>query len=234
MSSSIIITGASSGIGRASALALAGWDGPLILSGRSSDRLQETLALLIERQGRGSVCPADLSSPKQLAALVEWAEKQAPLHGFVHAGGGAEFGTAESQPPEVWEAQIGVNLNAAYRLTHLALQGMIPRKQGHLVYINSVAGLRSFPASSAYVAAKHGLKGLADAVREDVRPHGIKVSTLYPGATASEWWQKQEGDFPLEEMLEVEAVGEAVAYILNQGGQTVVEELLLRHQQGDF
>lgn len=234
MEHTLVITGASSGIGRAVALGLADWDGLLLLSGRSEERLGETLALLEAAGGRGAICLCDLRKSGDIEALIKTAEAQAPLHGLVHCGGEAEFAPAHEQPPETWAAQIEINLVAAYHLTHHALKFMLPRKRGHIIYINSVAGRQPFPASSAYVAAKHGLRGLADAVREEGRLSGIKVTTIYPGATDTPWWSHQPGEAPTERMLSADHVAQTVAFALSLSGPAVVEELVVRHVQGDF
>ncbi len=231
---SIIITGASSGIGRACALALADWNGPLILSGRSTERLQATLESVENLGGRGIIHVADLSDTAAVGPLIAAAEAEAPIYALVHAGGSAISGAAHEQDPAVWAAQIDLNLAGAYRLTQRVLEQLLPRRRGHLVYLNSVAGLQGFPNSSAYVAAKHGLRGLAQAVREEVREQQISVTSIFPGATATEWWDKQSGDFPLEQMLSPEAVGKAVAFVLSLEPPAVVEELVMRHQGGDF
>ena len=234
MERTLIITGASSGIGRAVALALAGWDGLLVLSGRSGERLGETLAALEAAGGRGAVKVCDLRESGDIETLIKTAEARAPLHGLVHCGGAAEFAPADEQPPETWAAQIELNLVAAYHLTHHALKIMMPRQRGHIIYVNSVAGRQPFPASSAYVAAKHGLRGLADAVREEGRPNGIKVTTIYPGATDTPWWSHQPGEAPTGRMLSADHVAQTVAFALSLSGPAVVEELVVRHVRGDF
>jgi len=234
MQRSLIITGASSGIGRATALSLANWEGHLILSGRSAPRLADTAQAIIAADGKAEICIADLSDDDAIAKLVNFAEGIAPLYGLIHCGGAGQFAPADEQSVDVWRSQIETNLIGAYALSHYALKVMISRKSGHLIYVNSVAGLQSFPSSSAYVAAKHGLKGLADSLRDECREHTSKVTTIYPSATATEWWDKQEGDFPTDKMLTVEAVAEAAVFALKMSGDAVIEEIVLRHQAGDF
>jgi short-subunit dehydrogenase len=111
---------------------------------------------------------------------------------------------------------------------------MVPRGEGHFIFINSVAGLESFPGNSAYVAAKHGLRGFAEALRMEAREHQIKVTSIFPGATDTEWWDKQAGEFPRDRMLKAEDVAAAVEFALSFTGNGVVEELTLRHLGGNF
>jgi len=213
---------------------LADWDGPLVLTGRSEERLSQTRKQVIARGGRAVTFVCDCTNQAQVAELVAYAEDQAPLYGVVISVGTAQFGLVVEQPGAVWRQQLDVNLAGPYQLTHAVLKPLLGRGAGHLVFINSVAGFKSFPGSSAYVAAKHGLRGLAETLRQEVREAGVKVTTIYPGATSTEWWDKQEGEFPRRRMLKPEDVAAATAFALKFSRTGVIEELTLRHVGGDF
>lgn len=234
MSKVLIITGASSGIGRAVAQTLDGWDGCLVLSGRSNERLKTICRTVRNRGGRAEVFPCDLMEPLAAAELVAAAEECGRLYGLVHAAGEANFGDILHQPDEDWTHTVEINLHAAYRIAREVLHGLSKQKRGRLVFINSVAALRGFPGSSAYVAAKHGLRGLAEAIRLEARGYGVSVSSILPGATDTEWWPKIEGKFPTDRMLKPEDVAQAVKFVLKMDDDAVVEELVLRHRLGDF
>ncbi len=230
----LIITGASSGIGRSVARQLAWWDGLLVLSGRSELRLNETLSEVESAGGRAITFPRDLTEPDAAVALVSEAEQHGSLTAVVLAAGAASGGTILDQPAAELQAGLETNLIAPYSLARAALRVMAPRKQGHLILINSVAGLKAFPASSAYVAAKHGLRGFTEALRLEAREHQIAVTGIFPGATDTPWWDGSSGDFPRERMLPPEDVAAAVDFALRLGPHSVVEELIMRHQAGDF
>ena len=121
-----------------------------------------------------------------------------------------------------------------YRLVRAALPGLRASGQSQIIFINSVAGRQIFQGSSAYVAAKHGLKAFADTLREEEREHGISVTSIFPGATNTRWWNKMDGEFPVDDMLSAEAVANAVAFAFNSAGHGVIEEIVIRHQKGDF
>lgn len=230
----MIITGASSGIGRAVAQRLAQWEGSLVLSGRSHRRLAETRASVEAQGARATTFACDLTAPDQVQELVAFAETQGPLRAVVLSAGTGQGAPVGEQPIDRWRKIVEDNLLGHYHLTRAALAPMAQRKQGHFVFVNSVAGLRAFPGSSAYVAAKHGLRGFADTLRQEARAYGVKVTSLFPGATDTEWWDKQEGEFRRDLMLKPEQVADAVEFVLSFGGEGVVEELVMRHLSGDF
>ncbi len=243
MSTSIIITGASSGIGRAVARRLAqppragygqGWDGCLVLTGRSRERLEETKSQVAAGGGRAEVIACDLTKVAAVEELVAFAEAQAPIYGVVMSAGSASFGPVMEHPPADWRRTLDINLLAPYQLSRLALARMAPREKGHLIFINSVAGLKSFAGSSAYVAAKHGLRGFTETLRLEAREHRVKVTSIFPGATDTEWWDKLADDVPRHRMLRPEDVAAAVEFALGFSEQGVVEELVVRHLGGDF
>ncbi|MFC1618381.1 SDR family oxidoreductase [Candidatus Neomarinimicrobiota bacterium] len=234
MSTSIIITGSSSGIGRAVALRLAHWDGVQVLTGRSRERLEKTRTQVEEKGGKAVIFPCDLSEPSAVEDLVAFAETHEPVYAVVLSAGTGTYGMIEDQPPSEWSRMIEVNLMGLYYLVNSSLRRMVNRKQGHFVFINSVAGLKSFPGNSAYASAKHGARGLAETLRLEARNHNIKVTSIFPGATDTEWWDKQDGEFPRERMLRAEDVAATVDFSLTFGARGVIEEIVLRDLGGDF
>ena len=234
MSTSIIITGSSSGIGRAVAEQLAGWEGLQILTGRSPERLEKTKLKVEEKGGKAVIFPCDLTDSSAVEDLVVFAETHAPLYAVVLSAGIGTFGTIADQPPSEWNRMIEVNLMGPYYLLHSALRRMESHRRGHFVFINSVAGLKSFAGNSAYVSAKHGMRGLAETLRLEARDRNIKVTSIIPGATDTEWWDKQEVSFPRERMLEAADVAAAVEFSLAFSSRGVIEEIILRDITGDI
>jgi short-subunit dehydrogenase len=206
-----LIAGATGGIGGAVADLLYGAGHSLILVGRATERLAETAARLTagsgpltangsdpaspavpEADGRFRTIALDLSKPLMLEASLADADVP-PLDGLVHSAGVVELGTVAETQPDAWIEQLLVNAAAPAELTRLLLPSLrAPR--GHVVFVNSGAGLRANPAWSAYAASKHALRALADALRAE-EPE-IRVTSVYPGRTASEMQRKvraQEG-----------------------------------------
>ncbi len=136
-----------------------------------------------------------------------------------------------SMSPKRFDALLAANLRSVFLVTRAFAPAMAARGRGDVFVMASVAGVRAFPAGGAYVAAKHGVLGLARALREELKPRGVRVVTVLPGATESPSW-KGSG-VPAARMMPAADVARAFfdAYRLDR--RTVVEEIILRPQLGD-
>ncbi|GGK37335.1 short chain dehydrogenase [Pilimelia terevasa] len=171
-----LITGATGGIGTAVAENLAARGDRLVLGGRDPDRLRE----LAGRLPGARVLPADLGDPGTLSA-----DGLPPrLDVLVHCAGVVALGPVADADAAVWERTLAVNLTGPAVLTRLALPALRAAR-GHVVFLNSGAGLHAGPGWSAYAASKFGLRALADALRAEEAAHGVRVTTVYPGRTAT-------------------------------------------------
>lgn len=180
-----IITGASGGIGRATALALAADGVTLCLVGRRLDALEAVAREVRARAARPRICRADFGRDEEAAALVAGLRREVErVDVLVHAAGVIALGPVEEAPAATFDRQYAVNVRGAYVLT----QGVLPllkAARGQVVFINSTAGLAGRAGSSQYAATKHALRGLADSLRDEVNDDGIRVLTLYLGRTAT-------------------------------------------------
>lgn len=186
-----LVTGAGAGIGAAVARALAGRGDTLVLLARSESRAAELRA---EYAGARTIV-ADLADPLGLAATVAAQELPDRLDSLVHVAGFVELGTVEETPADVWRRTMDVNLLAPAELTRILLPALRAAR-GQVVFVNSGSGLRANPEWSAYAASKHGLKALADSLRAEEAGAGVRVTTVYPGRTATGMQEKvheQEG-----------------------------------------
>ena len=119
-------------------------------------------------------------------------------------------------------------------MTKLVIEGMIKKKTGQLIFINSVAGLNPYPFSSAYVASKYGLRGFSSSLREELREHNIKVISIHPGAIDTPFWDNIKGDFQREDMLSVEDIATATVDAILAKNNVVHEEIVIRRTAGDI
>ena len=181
-----LITGATGSIGTALARELASQH-TLVLQGRAGARL---LALCAELGA--TPLPLDLTRPETFEAALAGLGR---VTNVVQNAGVVELGAVAEQPPEVWTHTLAVNVVAPAALTRLLLP-RVRAERGTLVFINSGAGLRANPGWASYAASKFALRALADALREEEAPYGVRVSSVYPGRTATPMQQKvraQEG-----------------------------------------
>lgn len=180
-----LVTGASSGIGRALALALATAGANVALVGRRADVLD---AVAAEARGLGSVAEtyqADLSEEREIGTLVErLAGDLARLDILAHAAGVFARGTTASAEVADLNRQYATNVRAPYALTQ-ALLPMLRRHRGQIVFLNSTAGLHAAASVGQYAATKHALKAVADSLREEVNPDGVRVLSVFLGRTAT-------------------------------------------------
>lgn len=182
-----LVTGAVGGIGAAVARSLAGTH-DLILGGRDPARL----SALCEEVGAARPLVLDLTRPETFEEAVS---ELGRVTNVVHNAGVVELGAVAEQGPEVWTHTLAVNVVAPAALTRMLLP-RVRAERGTLVFVNSGAGLRANAGWASYAASKFALKALADALREEEAPHGVRVTTVYPGRTATPMQQKvraQEG-----------------------------------------
>jgi len=171
----VLVTGATGGIGHAIARAFAARGASLVLTGR---RLEVLEPLAQEVGGRAVAC--DLSDREQVARLA--GEMQAAgLDVLVANAALPASGLLTELTQEEVDRMLEVNLRAPIALAHALAPGMIERRRGHMVFISSLAGKVASPSSSLYSATKFGLRGFALGLREDLRAHGVGVSTVFPG-----------------------------------------------------
>ncbi|WP_026313499.1 SDR family NAD(P)-dependent oxidoreductase [Actinomadura flavalba] len=169
----VLVTGATGGIGAALATALAGRGAHVVLSGRRIDVLEP----LAERLG-GTAVPADLAEPDAPAALLDAAGE---IDVLVANAALPASGLLSDYPVDAIDRALDVNLRAPIVMAKLAAERMVARRTGHLVFVSSLAGKAASGHASLYNATKFGLRGFALALREDLRPHGVGVSTVFPG-----------------------------------------------------
>lgn len=183
-----VVTGASSGIGAATARALAGEGYRVALVARRRERL-DALAEEIERGGGVALaCPADVTDPDAArAAVARTLEAWGRIDALVNNAGRGLAATLETTTEDDLRGLLELNLVSVLTLTRAVLPGMLARRSGHIVNVGSVAGRRGFPLRSAYAATKFGLTGLTESLRLEVRRHGIHVSLVLPILTSTEF-----------------------------------------------
>jgi short-subunit dehydrogenase len=168
----VLLTGATGGLGQAIARALAARGAFLLLTGRRPDVLEPLAA---ELRARTLVC--DLGAREDVARL---AEEAADVDVLVANAALPASGTIDRLSVEEMDRALDVNLRAPMVLARLLSDRMVTRGSGHIVFVNSLSGLNGTPATSLYAATKFGLRGFAQGIREDLRPKGVGVSTVFP------------------------------------------------------
>lgn len=188
-SPSILITGASSGIGAATARLFAAQGYRVGLAARRADRLEALAAEIRAAGGQALPIPADLSRPEEARRMVAAAEQAfGALDILFNNAGFGHMGWLETlRPDEDIAAQIAVNLLGMITASCAALPQMIARRQGHIINMASSASFIATPTYTIYAASKFAVRGFTEALRREVRTHGVYVSGIYPGGVDTEF-----------------------------------------------
>jgi clavulanate-9-aldehyde reductase len=233
----IAITGASSGIGEATALACASAGASVALCARRTDRI-EALAERINGDGGTAVAiSADVGEEDQARAFVEQAhERLGRLDVLVNNAGVMLLGPIAGAPTDEWRQMIHVNLFGVLYCTHAALPIMLEQASGHIVNVSSVAGRVARAGSGVYNLTKWGVGAFSEALRQETAEAGLRVTLIEPGAVATELVSHNRPEiqdvmskaFAGVEPLQSEDIANAVLYAIGQPPNVAVNEVLVR------
>lgn len=180
MHQSVLVTGASSGIGEATAVHLAHKGFRVFAAARRIEKLNELSAL---GGGRITPVPMDVTDQTSIAdALKRIADTGATLYGLVNNAGGSVMGPIEKVPLDEWRKQYETNVFGLVAVTQAVLPQMREAGRGRIVNIGSITGRIAMPFHGAYASSKHAVEGISDSLRRELVPYGIKVSLVRPGA----------------------------------------------------
>ncbi|WP_329567795.1 SDR family oxidoreductase [Kitasatospora sp. NBC_01266] len=222
-----LITGAGSGIGAAVAQRLLDRGDDLWLLARDAGRAAE----LRERFPGAQTLVGNLTDPGKLAWAFGHQTLPLELDSVLHIAGVVELGPVADTPVKVWNETLAVNLVAPAELTRLLLP-QLRQAQGHVVFVNSGAGLAAHADWGSYAASKFGLRALADSLRQEEHAAGVRVTTVYPGRTATAMQLKvhqQEGKvFDAERWIAPDSVATAVLTALDLPRDAELSEITVR------
>ena len=226
----IVVTGASSGMGAATARKLAGEGGTLVLAARRKDRI-DALAAEIKRSGAEALAVAtDVARYEQVKALVDAAIARFGRVDIMvnNAGFGVVKSFVDSTIEEI-DRQIDVNLKGVSYGCYAVLPQMLKQRSGHIVNIGSICSVRTYPNFAAYTAAKFGLLGLSRCIYEEVREKGIRVNTICPAAANTEWMKVAgmgASPWKLDDLLQPQDVAELVFACVTLPPRVQVENVI--------
>ncbi|WP_327283046.1 MULTISPECIES: SDR family NAD(P)-dependent oxidoreductase [unclassified Streptomyces] len=237
-----LVTGASSGIGRATALALAGRGAAVALTARRAERLTELAAQIEAGGGSALILPADIADESEAARVVERTVRElGRLDVLVNNAGLMLLGYATEAPLADWKRMVDVNLTALMHTTHAALPHLVsaagdgPRQVADIVNVSSLAGRRAAATATGYCATKFGVVAFSEALRQELAPQHVRVCVVEPGAVDTELrgHNSPEMQQALAQMfggidrLEAQDVADAIAYGVTRPRRTAVSEMVV-------
>ncbi len=238
-----LVTGASSGIGHATALSLAARGATVALVARRTDRLEELAATITADGGTALTLTADVVDAEQArAAVARTVEELGRLDTVVNNAGVMLLGPVVDAPVEEWDRMVDLNVKGLLYVAHAALPHLLaaaedgPRRVADLVNVSSVAGRVARNGSGVYNATKHAVGAFSESLRQEVTRRHVRVSLVEPGAVATELVSHNRDEvqetinqrFADMERLESQDIAEAVEFIVTRPRRVAVNELLVR------
>jgi NADP-dependent 3-hydroxy acid dehydrogenase YdfG len=245
-----LITGASSGIGEATAVALADAGSLVVVAARRKDRLDELVTAIAERGGRAEAVAVDVTDPAAAADLVDGVvARHGRLDIVVNNAGVMLNGPVEGAPLDEWERMVDLNVKGLLYVAHAALPHLLraaaeadARGVADLVNISSVAGRVARLGSGVYNLTKHGVNAFSESLRQEVTQRHVRVALVEPGAVATELVghmrpESQAGfeeRFADVELLQAADIADAIRYVVTRPRHMAINEVLIRptEQQG--
>ncbi|AFZ23022.1 short-chain alcohol dehydrogenase [Cylindrospermum stagnale PCC 7417] len=230
-----LITGASSGIGKATALAFAKAGIDVALVSRSVDKLEAVAAAARLTGVEATAFAVDLANVSQVQAKIQAiAIEFGDIDILVNNAGMAYTATLSETPLEEWQQVINLNLTSVFQCINGILPTMRHRGIGTIINVTSIAGKQPFPGWGAYSASKAGLMALSLALAQEERANGIRVTAICPGAVNTELWDTEtvHANLDRSKMLTPEVVAQSILHTVLLPQQAVIEELILMPNAG--
>jgi NADP-dependent 3-hydroxy acid dehydrogenase YdfG len=236
----VAVTGASSGIGEATALACARAGAAVALAARRLERIEALAQRIVAGGGRAIAVQTDVGEESQARAFVQRAHSEfGRLDVLVNNAGVMLLGPIENAPTEEWRQMIHANVYGVLYCTHAALPLMREQGSGHIVNVSSVAGRFARAGSGVYNLTKFGVGAFSESLRQEIAPAGLRVTLVEPGAVATELAghnrpeirQVIAGIFADVEPLRSEDIANAILYAISQPPNVAVNEVLVRPSQ---
>jgi NADP-dependent 3-hydroxy acid dehydrogenase YdfG len=238
-----LITGASSGIGAATARALAVQGAWVALAARRADRLEQLASDIRAGRGRALVLDTDVTDSAQAEGAVEKTVRElGRLDTVINNAGVMLLGPIENAPLDEWERMVKLNALGVLYIAHAALPHLLkaaqdsPRRVADLVNVSSVAGRVARRNSGVYNLTKFGIGAFSESLRQEVTGRHVRVSLVEPGAVDTEWMSHVRAEvreqaaqrFASVERLEAEHIADAITYVVTRPRRMAINELLVR------
>jgi ribitol 2-dehydrogenase len=233
-----LITGASSGIGKAVARMMGREGATVVLAARSADKLDALAAEL--GKGRASTIAVDLAKPADTDRMVEQTLARHGRIDILFANAGIYIpGDVVDGDPDAWDRMISLNVNSVFRSVRGVLPGMFERGAGDIVITSSIAGHQDLHWEPIYSATKHAIQSFVHTLRRQAAPHGVRVGEVSPGVVLNELWGYHDqasidAKVATREGIRSEDVADAVHFMLTRPANVTIRDLVILPQNQDI
>lgn len=233
----VVITGASSGLGEATARLLSSEGATVVLAARRADRIEALANELKSQGGEALAVTTDVTDRQQVKALVDKAvETYGRIDVMLNNAGLMPLAPLEKLKTDEWDQMIDVNIKGVLNGIAAALPYMKEQKSGHFINVSSVYGHKVGPDATVYCATKHAVRALSEGLRQEVKPYNIRTTIISPGAVATELLdhisekeiQEQTKDFVSKIAVPAETFARMVAFAINEPENVDLNEILFR------
>ena len=230
----VIITGASKGIGKAIAAQFAAAGYQLLLCSRGEKSLYDCMNELQTQYPQATIKgrPTDMSVKEDVLAFAKWCLEYGSPDIVINNAGHFIPGSVHDEPEGSLEEMLAANLFSAYHLGRAVLPAMMTAKAGHIFNICSIASLHAYANGGSYSISKYAMAGFSRNLREEMKPHGVKVTAVYPGAVLTASWDGFEID--PSRIMEADDIAKMIFTAAHLSPMAVVEDIILRPQLGDL
>ncbi|MBL8667689.1 MAG: SDR family oxidoreductase [Rhodospirillales bacterium] len=239
----VVITGASSGLGEASARLLSAQGARVVLGARREDRLNSLVKELTGSGGAALAVATDVTRCAEVKRLVDTAvAAYGRIDVMINNAGLMPQSFLERLRIDEWDRMIDVNIKGVLYGIAAALPHMKQQKAGHIINVSSVAGHKVRPGSAVYAATKHAVRALSEGLRQEVKPYNIRTTVISPGAVATELPDsvtdpeaaERLHKFYAETAIPADSFARAVAFAINQPEDVDINEILFRPTRQDL
>ena len=233
----VVVTGASSGMGAATALHLAERGAAVVLGARRTDRIEALVSEITEAGGRAIAVQTDVTKREDLQRLIDAAiGTYGRVDVLINNAGVMPLSPLERVKVDEWDQMIDVNLKGVLYGVAAALPHMIAQKSGHIINVSSVAGHKLFGGSAVYSATKFAVRAFSEGLRQEMAPHNIRTTILSPGAVKTELLdhisetdvQQANRDYVGQVGVPAETLARLVAFAINEPEDVGINEILFR------
>jgi NADP-dependent 3-hydroxy acid dehydrogenase YdfG len=224
-----LVTGASRGIGKCIAMALAERGAKVFLTARDVEKLSLAQKEIADNGGKAFYIPADLSMETEINSLFsEFSSMSKNLDILINNAGIGVFKGFDELDSKDFDRIFDINVKSMFLMCKKAMELMIPEKSGHIINISSVQGIKAYKKHSLYTASKHAVMGLTKALAVDTQEYNIRVSVILPGGVDTDLIGDARPDLDRSKLIRPEDIARTVLYFLSLSQEAMVDEVYIR------